>query len=158
MTTVARRGFFLLPLHLAATVARVARTTLGIAALAIALLAVGCGVRTTKPFTAAGTFGCLKTHGFTSVTTNPLAVGFIAGFADKGGIRAISPLGNRLTIAFTADADSTSSTEQAFRSHAPKSLRPHMSDIMQTNRNAVLVWTTSPSAQQLADAESCLHS
>jgi hypothetical protein len=133
----------------------VSRTTLGIA-LTVALIAAGCGVRTTRPFTAAGTVGCLKTHGFTRVTTNPLAVGFIAAFADKGGIRGISPMGNRLTIAFTADANSTGSTEQAFRSHAPKSLRPHMSDIMQTNRNAVLVWTTTPDPTDLGTASGCL--
>ena len=131
------------------------RTTLGIA-LAVALLAAGCGVRTTKPFTAAGTAPCLKTHGFTGVTTNPLKVGFIAAFADKGGVSASSPMGNRLTIAFAADADSTGSTEQAFRSHAPKSLRPHISDILQVNRNAVLVWTTTPDPADLDAAARCL--
>ena len=155
MTKAAPDGFFLLPLHLAATVARVARTTLGIA-LAVALLAAGCGVRTSKPFTAKGTFGCLKTQGFTGVTTNPLKVGFIAAFADKGGIRATSATGNGLTIAFAADADSTGSMEQAFRSHAPKSLRPHMSDILQTNRNAVLVWTITPDPAELDAAARCL--
>lgn len=132
-----------------------ARTTLGIA-LAVALLAAGCGVRTSKPFTAAGSAGCLKTHGFTGVTTDPLKIGFIAAFADKGGISAISPLGNHLTIAFTADADSTGSTEQNFRARAPKSLRPHMSDIMQTNRNAVLVWTTTPDPAELDTTSRCL--
>ena len=155
MTTAAPWGFFLLPLHLAATVAGVARTTLGIA-LAVALLSAGCGVRTTKPFTAKGSAGCLKSHGFTGVTTNPLKVGFIAAFADKGGISGISPMGNRLTIAFAADAASTGSTEQAFRSHAPKRLRPHMSDILQTNRNAVLVWTTTPDPAELDAATRCL--
>jgi hypothetical protein len=129
--------------------------TFGIA-LAVALLAAGCGVRTTKPFTATGTAGCLRSHGFTAVTTNPGQVGFIAGFADNGGIKATSAMGNVLTIAFTADADSTASTQQAFRSHAPKSLRPHMSDIMQTNRNAVLVWTTTPDPGELDAATRCL--
>jgi hypothetical protein len=132
----------------------VARTTLGIA-LAVGLLA-GCGVRTTKPFTANGTVGCLKTHGFTGVTTDPLKVGFIAAFADKGGLTAVSALGNRLTIAFTADADSTGPTEQTFRARAPKRLRPHMSDIMQTNRNAVLVWTTTPDPAELDTVNRCL--
>jgi hypothetical protein len=155
VTRAAPDGFFLLPLHLAATVAGVARTTLGIA-LAAALLAAGCGVRTTEPFTANGTAGCLKKQGFSGVTMNPLKVGFIAAFADKGGIRATSALGNSLTIAFAADANSTGSTEQAFRSHAPKSLRPHMSDIMQTNRNAVLVWTTTPDPAELDAATRCL--
>ena len=129
--------------------------TFGIA-LAVALLAAGCGVRTSKPFTAKGTAGCLRSHGFTGVTTNPGRVGFIAGFAVNGGVRARSALGNMLTIAFTADADSTGSTEQAFRSHAPKRLRPHMSDIMQTNRNAVLVWTTTPDPGELDAVTRCL--
>ncbi len=129
--------------------------TIGIA-LAVALLAAGCGVRNSTPFTAKGTAGCLKAHGFTGVTTNPVKVGFIAGFADKGGIRATSATGNVLTIAFAADAGSTGSTEQAFRSHAPKSLRPHMSDIMSANRNAVLVWTISPKSDQLDAATRCL--
>jgi hypothetical protein len=133
----------------------VARTTLGIA-LAVALLAAGCGVRTSKPFTAKGSAGCLKSRGFKQVTTDPLKVGFIAAFADKGGISAISPLGNHLTIAFAADANSTGSTEQAFRSHAPKSLRPHISDILQVNRNAVLVWTTTPDPAELDTATRCL--
>jgi len=61
-----------------------------------------------------------------------------------------------LTIAFTADSASVGSTEAAFRSHAPKSLRPHMSDIMQTNRNAVLVWTITPVPDELDAAQRCL--
>ncbi len=132
-----------------------ARTTLGIA-LAVALLAAGCGVRTTKPFTASGTAPCLRTHGFTSVTTDPSKLPFIAAFADNGGLIAASQLGNRLTIAFTADPGSTGPTEQTFRAHAPKGLRPHMSDIMQTNRNAVLVWTTTPDPAELDVATRCL--
>ena len=129
--------------------------TVGIALL-VALLAAGCGVRTTKPYTAKGTVGCLRSHGFTGVTTNPGQVGFIAGFSQNGGIKARSAMGNVLTIAFTADADSTASTQEAFRSHAPKRLRPHMSDIMQTNRNAVLVWTTTPDPGELGAATGCL--
>ena len=132
-----------------------ARTTLGIA-LAVALLAAGCGVRTSKPFNPAGTAGCLKSGGFTGVTTDPAKVGFIAAFADRGGLTAVSPLGNRLTIAFAADANSTGPTEQDFRARAPKKLRPHMSDIMQTNRNAVLVWTTTPDPGELDTVNRCL--
>ena len=124
--------------------------------LAVTLLVAGCGVRNSKPFTAKGTAGCLKDHAFTRVTTNPALVGFIAGFADNGGIRAASPSGNLLTIAFTESPDSVGSTEDAFRSHAPKSLRPHMSDIMMTNRNAVLVWTITPKPEELDAAQRCL--
>ena len=126
--------------------------------VALAFLAAGCGVRNSNPFTAKASAPCLKGHGFTEVTTDPSQVGFIAGFADKGGIRAKSPSGNELTIAFTADAGSVDSTEQAFRTHAPKYLRPHMADIMETNRNAVLVWTITPDPNELHTAQLCLHS
>ncbi|MEO8571812.1 MAG: hypothetical protein ABI553_08940 [Chloroflexota bacterium] len=122
----------------------------------VALVAAGCGVRNSKPFTAKASASCFRNHGFTAVSTNPGKVGFIAGFADAGGIRARSATGNVLTIAFTAGPDSVASTEEAFKSHAPKSLRPHISDIMSTNRNAVLVWTITPKADEADAATRCL--
>jgi hypothetical protein len=125
--------------------------------VAVCALAAGCGVRSSKPFTAKGSASCLSSHGFTRVTTNPGAVGFIAGFADHGGLRAASPSGNILTIAFTESPDAVASTEEAFRSHAPKSLRSHMSDIMSANRNAVLVWTITPDPGELDTADRCLR-
>jgi hypothetical protein len=129
-----------------------------IAVLAVvALVAAGCGARSAKPYTATGSAACLTKHGFTKVTTDPAKIGFIAGFAENGGLRATASDGNVLTIAFAADEASAPGTETAFKNHAPASLRPHMSDIMEAQRNAVLVWTTSPSAAQLADAEGCLH-
>lgn len=124
----------------------------------VAVLAAGCGVRNSRPFTARLSAGCLRSHGFTGVTTDPGKVGFIAGFAEHGGIRATSPTGNVLTIAFTADPTSVASTEEAFRAHASKRYRPHMSDIMQTSRNAVLVWTITPRPEELDEAQRCLTS
>ena len=56
--------------------------------LAVALVAAGCGVRNSKPFNAGSTAGCLKSHAFTGVTTNPAAVGFIAAFADRPEVQA----------------------------------------------------------------------
>jgi hypothetical protein len=128
--------------------------------VAVAALAAGCGVRNSKPFSPRASAACLRSHGFTSVTTDPAQVGFVAAFADDGGLRATSPEHNILTVAFAADAQqsSTSSLEDAFRSHAPKSLRPHMGDIMSVNRNAVLVWTTGPSSQDSDTVNRCLRS
>jgi hypothetical protein len=125
-------------------------------ALLVVLAAAGCGVRNSKPFTAKASAPCLRSHGFNGVTTGPSQVGFIAGFADYGGVRATSATGNVLTIAFTAGPDSVASTEAAFRSHAPKSLRPHISDIMSANRNAVLVWTVTPKGDEADAASRCL--
>jgi hypothetical protein len=136
---------------------RPVRRTVGLLVLA-ALLAGGCGVRNSKPFTARASAGCMKSRGFTGVTTNPRKVGFIAGFAENGGLRASAPSGNAVTIAFAADADSIGSTEEAFKLRAPKALRPHISDILRTNRNAVLVWTVTPSSDELDAAMRCLRS
>ena len=132
------------------------RALLAAALVPAALAATGCGG--TKPYTAEGTAPCLREKGFTGVTTDPARVGFIAGFAENGGVRAASPGGNVVTIAFAADAASANSTRRAFRRHAPPALRPHIKDIMASKRNAVLVWTVTPDPKALADAEGCLHS
>ncbi|MFL5909766.1 MAG: hypothetical protein ACJ768_04250 [Gaiellaceae bacterium] len=127
-----------------------------LAALVLVLVLAACGSGSTKPYTAAGTKACLTQKGFTGVTTDDSKIGFIAGFADNGGLQARSSTGNVLTIAFTADSGSVAGTEKAFRRAAPAGLRPHMSDIMEAQGNAVLVWTVSPSSQELSDAEGCL--
>jgi hypothetical protein len=125
----------------------------------LAALAAGCGSTTAaKPFTAAGTAPCLKTNGFTGVTTDSGKVGFIAGFAQNGGIRATASDGNTVTIAFTASQTDVGGTKQAFTRQAPAKLRRHMRDILETQGNAVLVWTTSPGQQTLNAALGCLHS
>jgi hypothetical protein len=118
------------------------------------LVLAACGGGS-KPYTAEATKGCLAQSGFTGVTTSPDKIGFIAAFAPNGGLQARSKSGNVLTIAF-ADPDGVTSTEKAFRRNAPESLRPHMADIMSAKGNAVLVWTVSPSSQELTDAEGCL--
>jgi hypothetical protein len=132
------------------------RAILAAALVPAVLAATGCGG--TKPYTADGTAPCLRQKGFTQVTTDPLKVGFIAGFAQNGGLRATSPSGNVVTIAFAADEQGAASTRQAYQRHAPPSVRPHMADIMESSRNAVLVWTVTPDPAALADAEGCLHS
>jgi hypothetical protein len=122
----------------------------------LALLAAGCGARTSKPFTAAGTAPCLKGKGFTGVSRAADRVGFIASFATNGGVHAVSPDNNAVTIAFTADPDEVDSTERAFRKAAPPLLRAHLSDVLRSNRNAVIVWTTSPSDDDSSALNGCL--
>jgi hypothetical protein len=125
--------------------------------LAVCVAVAGCGARSSKPFTAAGSAACFTKKGFTHVTTDQAKVGFIAGFAANGGLRATASGNNVLTIAFAEDEASAPSTEKAFRRFAPPKLRPRMADIMESERNAVLVWTVTPSPQELADAKGCLH-
>ena len=129
-----------------------------LAALLLVVVLAGCGGSSSTPYTATATKDCLTTKGFTGVTTNAKKVGFIAAFAANGGIQARSPKGNVLTIAFADSSDSAPGIEKAYRKAAPARLRPHMSDIMEAQRNAVLVWTVSPTQDDRAAAESCLAS
>ena len=125
---------------------------------ALAVLAAGCGGGSKAPYTAKGTVKCLAGKGFTDITTDPLKVGLIAGVAENGGIRAVAPSGNVLTIAFAQDEADAVSTKQDFRANASPFYRRHMADIMESQRNAVLVWTTSPSQVLLTTALHCLGS
>jgi hypothetical protein len=123
----------------------------------VLLLAAGCGVRTSKPYTAKGTAPCLRDKGFADVSTAPAKVGFIASVAENGGLIATGASGNKLTIAFTASADDVSDTQESFKRFAPGRYKLHMSDILQTERNAVLVWTITPDSQELDTAKRCLQ-
>jgi len=127
-----------------------------LAALGLVLVLAACGSSTPKAYTAAGTKACLVKKGFTGVTTDAKKVGFIAAFAANGGLQGRSPQGNVLTIAFAADATSVPGIEKEYKRAAPPSLRPHIGDIMSAQRNAVLVWTVSPSQQELSDVQACL--
>jgi hypothetical protein len=122
----------------------------------VALLAAGCGARTSAPFTAKSTAACLRQQGFTGVSTATRKVGFIAGFAANGGLTGVSSHGNRVTVAFTASSDEVASTERAFRRSAPPILKAHFSDVLRSNRNAVIVWTTSPSDADASALSGCL--
>ena len=122
----------------------------------LALLAAGCGARSNTPFTAKGTLACLKAKQFADATTNPAKLPFIAQFAANGGIEATSPSGNRVTIAFTDSEATVPSTEKAFKLHAPRVLRSPLSYVMRSNRNAVIVWTTTPASDDESKLEGCL--
>jgi hypothetical protein len=129
-----------------------------VCALALPLAAAACGSSAAKPYTATATAPCLRTKAFTKVTTNPDKVGFVAGFADNGGLRATSPSGNVLTIAFAGDSSGVPGTEKAFKQHASGVYKRHIADVMSSQGNAVLVWTVTPSQTQLDAAVGCLHS
>jgi len=134
------------------------RAPVFVCALALSLAVAGCGGGSKKPYTAAATAPCLKTKGFKKVTTNPDDVGFVAGFADNGGLRATSASGNVLTIAFAGDASGVPGEEKAFKQHASGVYKRHIEDVMSSKGNAVLVWTVTPSQTQLDAAVGCLSS
>ena len=123
-----------------------------------AVVVAGCGGGGSPTYTAAATVPCLRDKGFTEVTTNPAKVGFIAAFATNGGLFAKAPAGNALTVTFVDDSGAVAATESAYKAHAPVSLRSHILDVMESKGNAVLLWTVSPSQDQLSAALGCLRS
>jgi hypothetical protein len=124
----------------------------------LALVAAGCSAQSSKPFTAAGTVACLKDKGFTGVTRVPGKIGLIAAFAEHGGLRARASDGNLLTIAFALDEEAAKSTQAAFKNQASPFYKKRIADVMQSERNAVMVWTTAPSQEQIDTVKGCLRS
>jgi len=133
------------------------RVSLVSCGFALLLAAAGCG-GSPKPYTATASARCLEVKGFKKVTTDPGKVGFVAAFADNGGLRATSPTDNVLTIAFAADPSGVAGEERAFRQHASGVYKRHIADVMSSKGNAVLVWTVTPSQNQLDAALGCLTS
>jgi hypothetical protein len=122
------------------------------------LIVAGCGGQSSKPYTAAGTVACLKKQGFTRVTQAPGKIGLIAAFAEHGGLQAKASDGNVLRIAFAADDAGAASTQAAFKNQAPPFYKKRIADVMQADRNAVMVWTTAPTQAQIDTAKRCLGS
>ena len=125
--------------------------------LLVVLALAACGGNSTAPFTADATATCLKTKGF-AVTTAEAKIGFVAAAAQNGGLRAVPADGNTLTIAFGADGkDAVQHLVPAFRRFASPHYRKRFADIFERKRNAVLIWTVAPTAEELQTAMACLR-
>ena len=122
--------------------------------LLASLLASGCSSGEPSTYKASGTAKCLGGKGY-RVTTDPTRIGVIAAAAPNGGLRAFEP-GNALTIAFAADAKDALEIQKAFKRFAPKRLRRHITDVMRTQKNAVLLWTVTPPIDELNKVFGCL--
>jgi hypothetical protein len=121
--------------------------------VALAVLA-GCGADVASPYSAKATKPCLVKAGY-PVSTRAADVGVIAGAAARGGLRARVP-GNTLTIAFGADGHDALGIARSYRRFAPKRLKKRLQDILERQRNAILVWTVAPTQRQLQTVEKCL--
>ncbi|MDX6409429.1 MAG: hypothetical protein QOE13_2500 [Gaiellaceae bacterium] len=114
----------------------------------------GCSSGEPSTFKADPTAKCLKGKGY-SVTTDDTEVGVIAANAPNGGLRANEP-GNALTIAFGESSDDAIQIAAAFKRFAPEKLRPHITDVMRTQKNAVLLWTVTPPQEEINGVFACL--
>jgi hypothetical protein len=118
------------------------------------LLLVGCSSGEPSTFKAGPTATCLEGKGY-RVTTDDSKVGVLAANAPNGGLLAKEP-GNALTIAFAQDSDDAIKTAAAVTKFAPKKLQPHITDVMRTQKNAVLLWTITPPQDELNKVFACL--
>jgi hypothetical protein len=124
-----------------------------IALVALALLLTGCE---TEPsvYKAEGTAKCLRGDGYL-VTTDPAKLGVVEGNTANGGLIASKP-GNAVRVAFGESSDDALGIQRAFRRFAPKKLRPHITDVMRTQKNAVLLWTVTPPLEEMNKVFDCL--
>ena len=114
----------------------------------------GCSSGEPSTFKAGQTAKCLRGKGYL-VTTDDAKVGVVAANAPNGGLLAKEP-GNALTIAFGQNSDDAIQIAAAFKRFAPKKLRPHITDVLRTQKNAVLLWTVTPPLQELNKVDTCL--
>lgn len=119
----------------------------------LAVLAAGCN---TEPavYKAAPTAECLRSHGY-DVTTADAELGLVERNAANGGLIASKP-GNAFRVAFAENSDASRGLEHAYSVFAPKQVRPHISDVLRTQKNAVFRWTVTPSQEEIDEVFACL--
>jgi hypothetical protein len=122
--------------------------------LLLGVLAAGCSSGEPSAYKAEPTAKCLRGHGY-EVTTEDSKLGVIAANAPNGGLRMNEP-GNALTAAFAQNSDDAIQIAAAFKKFAPKKLRPHILDVMRTEKNAVLLWTVTPPQEEMNKVFACL--
>jgi hypothetical protein len=118
------------------------------------LLLAGCTETEPSVYKAAGTADCLRKGGY-EVTTDPARLGVVERSAENGGLIAFEP-GNAVRIAFGASSDDALGIQEGFRRFVSKKVRPHILDIMRTQKNAVLLWTITPPQEELNKVYGCL--
>lgn len=121
--------------------------------LALAALTAGCD---TEPsvYKAAPTAECLRDHDYT-VTTATAELGIVERTAPNGGLIASRP-GNAFRAAFAENSDAARGLEHAYSVFAPKKVRPHITDVLRTQKNAVFRWTVTPTQEDIDEVFGCL--
>ena len=119
-----------------------------------AFVLTGCTSGEPSAYKAGPMAKCLSGKGYT-VTTDDAKVGVLAANAPNGGLRA-NEVGNALTIAFGQNSDDAIQIAGAVKRFAPKKLKPHITDVMRTEKNAVLLWTVTPPQEELDKVVACL--
>jgi hypothetical protein len=124
------------------------------AVLAVALLVAACGDTEPDAYTAEPTAKCLREDGY-RVVTDPAKLGVVEANTANGGLLASKP-GNAVRIAFGANSDDAVGIQRGYRRFVSKRVRPHISDVMRTQKNAVMLWTVTPPLDEMNGVFDCL--
>ena len=124
------------------------------ALLLLAVLAAGCNSEPSA-YKADPTGKCLREKLHYLVVSDPARLGVVEGHASRGGLLVHHP-GNAIRIAFGQNADDVPGIESGFRRFAPLKLRPHILDVMRSNKNVVFLWTVAPPQEEINDVYGCL--
>jgi hypothetical protein len=122
--------------------------------LFFAALAAGCNSEPAA-YKAEPTGKCLRDKLHYLVITDPALLGVVEGSAARGGLLVHHP-GNAIRIAFGLNADDVPGIENGFRRFAPLKLRPHINDVLRTNKNVVFLWTVTPPQEEIDAVYGCL--
>ena len=114
----------------------------------------GCGNPIHNHYSVKNTAPCLEKAGYT-VNRNAASHGPIEASASEGALLATEP-GNAVVITFSADAHEANNIKRAYTIFAPKRLRPHINDVMESQKNAVLRWTVTAPRNELDRVLGCL--
>jgi hypothetical protein len=126
---------------------------LPVALIVLALFVAGCESEPSA-YKAEPTAKCLRGDGY-RVTTDPEQLGLVEKNAAHGGLLAFEP-GNAVRIAFGENSDDALGIEHGFRLFVPKKVRRHITDVMRTQKNAVLLWTVTPPFEEMNKVFGCL--
>jgi hypothetical protein len=121
--------------------------------IGIALLAAGCNSEPSV-YKADPTAKCLRKDGY-RVVTERAQLGVVEATAENRGLIAYHP-GNAVRIAFGASEDDAIGLQNGYRRFVKKKVRPHILDIMRTQKNAVLLWTVTPPQDEMDKVYGCL--
>lgn len=123
-------------------------------ALGVLLVAAACGGAEPSVYKAEPSAECLRDDGY-RVTTSRAELGVVEKGAENGGLIAFHP-GNAVRISFGANSDDAIGIQRGYRRFVPERVRPHIADVMRTQKNAVLLWTVTPPLDEMNKVFDCL--
>ena len=123
--------------------------------LVVVALLAGCGNPVHSHYSVKETAPCLEKLGY-DVDTDASKLGPVEASAPEGALSA-QEKGNAVVITFGENAEQARNIEAGYRRFASKRVREHIRDVMQSQKNAVLLWTITPPQDESRRVLGCLR-